>query len=70
MILSDMVQLYLNEKQLGLRGTAKNIGCDYTTLWRFLKGKTIEDRPLVKILMWTLSEESSSPCKSKITPRA
>jgi hypothetical protein len=42
-----------------LRATAKLIGIDHATLYRFVKDKPIEGKPLAKIVRWALSDSQA-----------
>ncbi len=42
--------------KVSIRKLAKDIGVDYTVLWKFEQGRQIESKSWVKIMQWLLTE--------------
>lgn len=57
MLIAYLITLYRLEKKMPVSELAKIIGCEYTSLWRFEKGKPISTSNWVKIIRWLLTEE-------------
>jgi hypothetical protein len=56
MMLSQLLYSWQCMDRKTLRATAKLIGIDHATLYRFVKDKPIEGKPLAKIVRWALSD--------------
>ncbi len=56
MNLSEVLNSYLTENGMSAKRMAREVGVEYTTFWRFLQGREVSDRTLVKILFWCLTK--------------
>ena len=56
MNLSKVLNSYLTENGMSAKRMAREVGVEYTTFWRFLQGREVSDRTLVKILFWCLTK--------------
>lgn len=58
MMLPKLVRSYREQHNISVRGLAKIIGVDYSTLFRFECGKEITVSTWVKIVKWALVEDA------------
>jgi transcriptional regulator with XRE-family HTH domain len=57
MIIGQMLQAYRQQRKLSLRTLAKRIGCDFTSISMFERGKRQAGPTWVKIMVWSLTTE-------------
>jgi transcriptional regulator with XRE-family HTH domain len=57
MIIGQLVQAYRQKNKLSLRTLAKRIGCDFTSLSMFERGKRQAGPVWVKVMVWALTSE-------------
>ena len=55
MILGELIYAWQAVNRKSLRKLARTIGCDHTTLHRFVHGKQVEGKTTEKIIRWALS---------------
>lgn len=56
MRLGKVLADYATANRITIRELAKSIGCNHTTLWRPMEGKSIETSTMAAVMRWLFSE--------------
>lgn len=54
MKLIELLETWMEKKRLSKQKTAYLIGIDYTTFWRFMKGREINSKTYSRIITWVM----------------
>jgi predicted transcriptional regulator len=57
MKLGDMLQLYMQQRNLSFRDVGKQIGCDHSTVHRMVQGEPVRVDVLIKFIAWLLAPD-------------
>ncbi len=59
MLLAECVSAYQRENKLSVRQLAKKVGCNHSTLWRFLNGENTDGKTITRLLSWSLHNDNN-----------
>lgn len=55
MNLGKLIRAYMEQEEKSVRDMAREIGCSPTTLFRLLKGKSVQMAQVHRVYLWILS---------------
>jgi transcriptional regulator with XRE-family HTH domain len=66
MILGQIIQAWRKQERLSLQKASRLMGVEYTALWRFERGRPVNSRCWVALMLWLLSEDKTPRQKQKL----
>lgn len=60
MNLGKLIKAYMDQEQKSVRDMAREIGCSPTTLFRMIKGKSVQQAMVHRVYLWILSPTNQS----------